>query len=183
MINVTNANNETWIQGNTGVIGVSPTSSYWDYLFANFKFANDEIFLAYNLNNDDNQSYNSLFAFNKDHLFQGSHFSMSSLASNIYSGSTVNVTLNPSQTHWTLPNVSLKLGNSTTPFLNGTACLAFKDPNVFSAHNFGVFQEMVNQKLCGSASCPVRTSLENAPSITVEWIDGQGFTHSYVVPP
>ena len=65
---------QNWLFNNSGILGLSPTSVLWKYLFDQYDFTNDSVSMQFNLTTSTNNILSDLYEESSANIFEGSVF-------------------------------------------------------------------------------------------------------------
>ena len=136
---------------NTGIFGLAPKSSLFDYLYSQYTFKHNRIGITLKIDAGDEENVTDLFEGTKSGLFQGSELVFSDTLVNLH-GRNQRTKLrveNLNQDYWTIPKVTVRLsGSDYLIHENVEACLAITDNHAIGSSKFGEIMELVSKALC-----------------------------------
>ena len=169
-----------WLFDNTGILGLSPTSPFWTYLFSQYKMNNDEIGLNFWLSANKQEKLSDLFEESRQGLYEGSKFKLSDSPEKFLEvqDDTLNfvdsMTGKRSKDYWGISKVSVHLKDDMDKPVHTDveACISSMAVETVISANFGLMTERVMKLICGNPKgCSSSKNLSYAPEMYITFLD------------
>lgn len=173
---------DMWLFNNAGILGMSPTSSLWEYLFGQYIFKNDEINFTYWLDTNKKNTWTELFEESKEKIFEGSVLKFSDNANDFIEVKSEKTNFIPSlssargKNYWGINDVTVRIGDKTSKPIheNVEACISTMAEETIVSSHFGLAGEEVFKQLCDNPKgCDNNNNVENGPNILISFKDTQ----------
>lgn len=178
------SNSSKWQYANTGLLGLSPTSAFWNYVFEQYLPMNDTLGLSYYLTTDTSNYWYELYSGEYDGIFRGSTLRISENIQELLDfDQELEFAESPDNGFWGIKDAKIWISsNMSQPLHEGDACISSTSPNYFISDKFDDIQKMVLKEVCGDTECGPNENILNGPNIYITFNTDKGMKNLTVTP-
>lgn len=168
-----------WQFEDTGLLGLSPQSPFWTYLFNQYLPMNDTLAFSFYLNTDDSNYWYQLFSGEYEGVFNGSSFKLAESPEELLDYEAEDETISWAEGldsgYWGIKDAKIWISsNMTAPLHDGDACISSTSPHLFISDQFDDIQKLVSVSMCGDDICGSEAAVNLAPEFYITFTDTNG---------
>lgn len=177
-------NGTKWQFHETGILGLSPKSPFWPYLFNQYLPLENSLAMSYHLNTDDSNYWYELYDGDYSNVYHGSVLKISEKPEDLLDfEEELEWAESPDNGFWGIKDAKLWISsNMTAPIHEGDACISSTSPNYFISDKFNDLQILISNIVCGSDECGQNDNYLTAPEIYLTYKTDKGTKKLTITP-
>ena len=176
---------EDWEYGEAGVLGLSPKSSFWTYLWEQYLPVKDSFGFSFNLKTAKTNHWYQLFEGREGHtegVFKGSELKISEVPGDLRDWDEPLNWVEGLESHWGIKHAKLYISSNTTvPVHLGQACITSSAKATILSNQAEKLRKEVFNQNCGYDDCGAYTKTTKAPEFYLTFEDREGRHHNLTI--